>query len=89
VNSLPPGAPGSAAHDLALDALGSGFSTAFLVCAIAAAVAAALTAIGMIGVRPYPSLAQPAAESSATERGGAPEPATTCQRCVRINVQSK
>ncbi|WSM59858.1 MFS transporter [Streptomyces sp. NBC_01707] len=29
VNSLPPGAPGSAAHDLALDALGSGFSNAF------------------------------------------------------------
>ncbi|QNP65748.1 MFS transporter [Streptomyces genisteinicus] len=51
VNSLPPGAPGSAAHGLALDALGSGFSTAFLVCAAAAAVAAVLTAIGMTGLR--------------------------------------
>ncbi|MGW0189375.1 MFS transporter [Streptomyces sp. NPDC003362] len=51
VNSLPPGAPGSAAHSLALDALGSGFSTAFLVCAAGAAVAAALTAFGMIGLR--------------------------------------
>ncbi|MFJ3343861.1 MULTISPECIES: MFS transporter [Streptomyces] len=50
VNSLPQGAPGSAAHGLALDALGSGFSSAFLVCAAAAAVAAALTAIGMIGL---------------------------------------
>ncbi|MFE0675867.1 MFS transporter [Streptomyces sp. NPDC058867] len=51
VNSLPPGAPGSAAHGLALDALGSGFGTAFLVCGVAAAVAAVLTAVGMIGVR--------------------------------------
>ncbi|MFE7214084.1 MFS transporter [Streptomyces sp. NPDC001698] len=50
VNSLPPGAPGSAAHGLALDALGSGFSTAYLVCGVAAAVAAALTAFGMIGL---------------------------------------
>ncbi|MGW1085037.1 MFS transporter [Streptomyces sp. NPDC002596] len=50
VNSLPPGAPGSAAHGLALDALGSGFSTAFLVCGVAAAVAAVLTSVGMIGV---------------------------------------
>ncbi|GED84250.1 MFS transporter [Streptomyces sp. 6-11-2] len=50
VNSVPPGAPGSAAHGLALDALGSGFSTAFLVCGVAAAVAAALAAFGMIGV---------------------------------------
>ncbi|MCW5251336.1 MFS transporter [Streptomyces sp. SHP 1-2] len=51
VNSLPAGVPGSAARDLALDALGSGFSTAFLVCAGAGAVAAALTAFGMAGVR--------------------------------------
>ncbi|MGW2658800.1 MFS transporter [Streptomyces sp. NPDC001478] len=50
VNSLPPGAPGSAAHDLALDALGSGFGTAFLVCGAAAAVAAVLTFVGMIGL---------------------------------------
>ncbi|MFG2408506.1 MFS transporter [Streptomyces brevispora] len=50
VNSVPPGAPGSAAHGLALDALGSGFSTAFLVCGVAAAVAAALAAFGMIGI---------------------------------------
>ncbi|WP_445527554.1 MFS transporter [Streptomyces cyslabdanicus] len=50
VNSLPPGTPGSAAHAIALDALGSGFGTAYLVCGAAAAVAAALTAFGMIGV---------------------------------------
>ncbi|MER6980726.1 MFS transporter [Streptomyces carpinensis] len=50
VNSLPPGTPGSSAHGLALDALGSGFGTAFLTCGVAAAVAAALTAFGMIGV---------------------------------------
>ncbi|MFF1923413.1 MFS transporter [Streptomyces sp. NPDC058221] len=74
VNSLPPGTPGSAAHDLALDALGSGFSNAFLICGAAAAVAAVLTSVGMIGLRPHRSPAQPpAAESSATERGGAPE----------------
>ncbi|MFE5212188.1 MFS transporter [Streptomyces sp. NPDC056600] len=50
VNSLPPGAPGSAAHDLALDALGSGFGTAYLVCGAAAAAAAVLTAVGMLGL---------------------------------------
>ncbi|MFJ3337892.1 MFS transporter [Streptomyces sp. NPDC086766] len=55
VNGLPPGAPGSAAHGLALDALGSGFGTAFLVCGAAAAVAAALTAFGMIGVHAHHS----------------------------------
>ncbi|MEU3345174.1 MFS transporter [Streptomyces sp. NPDC006700] len=55
VNSVPPGAPGSAAHGLALDALGSGFSTAFLVCGVAAAVAAALTAFGMPGLRTHRS----------------------------------
>ncbi|MBQ0826517.1 MFS transporter [Streptomyces tagetis] len=52
VNGLPPGAPGSAARGLALDALGSGFGTAFLVCGVAAAVAAALTAFGMAGTSP-------------------------------------
>ncbi|MET9383561.1 MFS transporter [Streptomyces sp. NPDC002928] len=76
VNSLPSGAPGSAAHGLALDALGSGYSNAFLICGIAAALAAVLTAVGMIGVRPDRSPAQSPAEPSATERGGAPEPAT-------------
>lgn len=75
VNSLPPGTPGSAAHDLALDALGSGFSSAFLVCAIAAAVAAVLTAVGMIGIRPNRSPDRSPDESSATERDGTPEPA--------------
>ncbi|XVV33299.1 hypothetical protein ACQPXT_03125 [Streptomyces sp. CA-100214] len=50
MNSLPPGTPGSAAHGLALDALGSGFGTAFLVCGVGAAVAAALTAFGMTGL---------------------------------------
>ncbi|MER5753534.1 MFS transporter [Streptomyces sp. NPDC002088] len=75
VNSLPSGAPGSAAHGLALDALGSGYSNAFLICGIAAALAAVLTAVGMIGVRPDRSPAQSPAAPSATERGGAPEPA--------------
>lgn len=50
VNSLPLGTPGSAAHDLALHALGSGFNTAFLKCGTAAVIAAALAAFGMIGV---------------------------------------
>ncbi|GAB3175444.1 MFS transporter [Streptomyces incanus] len=51
VNSLPPGAPGSAAHSVALDALGSGFGIAFVVCGIAAVVAAVVTVVGMAGVR--------------------------------------
>jgi MFS family permease len=51
VNSLPPNAPGAAAQPFALDALGSGFSTAYLVCGVAAVAAALLTAFGMIGVR--------------------------------------
>ena len=51
LNSLPPGAPGSAAHELALQSLGNGFSDAFIVCAIAAAAAALLTLIGLHGVR--------------------------------------
>lgn len=51
VNSLPAEAPGAAAHGLALDALGTGFSTAYLVCAVAALIAAALAALGMIGIR--------------------------------------
>ncbi|MCX4427042.1 MFS transporter [Streptomyces mirabilis] len=76
VNSLPSGTLGSAAHGLALDALGSGFSSAFLICGIAAAVAAVLTAVGMLGIRrPHPSPVQSPAEPSAIEPGGAPEPA--------------
>jgi EmrB/QacA subfamily drug resistance transporter len=51
VNGLPPDVPGAAAHPLALDALGSGFSSAFLVCAIAALAAAVLTLVGLSGVR--------------------------------------
>lgn len=51
VNGLPPGAPGSAAHPLALASLGSGFQSAFLVCAVAALAAAVLTLVGLSGVR--------------------------------------
>ncbi|WP_431032594.1 MFS transporter [Streptomyces sp. P6-2-1] len=65
VNSLPPHAPGAAAHPLALDALGSGFSTAFLVCGVAAVAAALLTAFGMIGV----GRGTAAAEEQAEGRG--------------------
>jgi len=60
VNGLPPGAPGAAAHPLALAALADGFSTAFVVCAIAALVAALLTAFGL---SPRAADAQPSAES--------------------------
>ncbi|MFF9217144.1 MFS transporter [Streptomyces viridosporus] len=75
VNSLPPGAPGSSAHGLALDALGSGFSTAYLVCGVAALVAAALTAFGMIGLRSDHSAT--GADSAPRSPGldGAPAPA--------------
>jgi hypothetical protein len=51
VNGLPPQAPGAAAHQLAQTALGSGFSTAFVVCALAALAAAVLTLVGLSGVR--------------------------------------
>jgi hypothetical protein len=51
LNSLPSEAPGAAAHSLALDALGSGFQAAFVVCAIAALAAAVLTLLGLSGVR--------------------------------------
>ncbi|WP_406725011.1 MFS transporter [Streptomyces sp. GD-15H] len=51
VNSLPPDAPGAAAQGIALDALGSGFGLAYTVCGVAAAVAAAVTVIGMAGIR--------------------------------------
>src|SRR3954471_24409199 len=49
LNSLPPEAPGAAAHQLALTSLGDGFSTAFVVCSIAALVAALLALIGLSG----------------------------------------
>ncbi|MFF0702519.1 MFS transporter [Streptomyces tendae] len=75
VNSLPPGAPGSAAHGLALDALGSGFGTAFLVCGVAAAVAAALTAFGMIGIRSHRSARSGGAAPVPPGRDGSPESA--------------
>ncbi|WP_437035004.1 hypothetical protein [Streptomyces sp. enrichment culture] len=79
MNSLPPGAPGSAAHGLALDALGSGFSTAFLVCAAAAAVAAALTSFGMTGTHTRRSAGDSAGDEVSAPlpsgRDGTPEPA--------------
>ncbi|WP_327243922.1 MFS transporter [Streptomyces sp. NBC_01320] len=77
VNSLPPGAPGSAAHGLALDALGSGFSTAFLVCGVAAAVAAVLTSVGMIGVHTQRSTENEESAPLPHGRDGRPESALT------------
>jgi MFS family permease len=47
VNGLPPGAPGSAAHQVAFDALGHGYSIGYLVCGICAAVAALLTVVAL------------------------------------------
>ncbi|WP_081237997.1 MFS transporter [Streptomyces viridosporus] len=75
VNSLPPGAPGSSAHGLALDALGSGFSTAYLVCGVAALVAAALTAFGMIGLRSDHSAGDADSAPRSPGRDDAPAPA--------------
>jgi MFS family permease len=51
VNGLPPGVPGSAAHQIAFDALGHGYSIGYVVCGIAAAVAAVLTVIALRGGR--------------------------------------
>ncbi|MFF5343670.1 MFS transporter [Streptomyces althioticus] len=76
VNSLPEGVPGSAAHDLALEALGSGFSTAYLVCGIAAALAALLTAFGMIGIRARGGSAEAdSLDAVPSGRSSAPQPA--------------
>jgi MFS family permease len=77
VNSLPPGAPGSAAHGLALDALGSGFTTAFLVCGVAAAVAAVLTSVGMIGIHAQRSSEGEESAPLPHGRDGRPESALT------------
>ncbi|WP_431995880.1 MFS transporter [Streptomyces griseoflavus] len=75
VNSLPPGTPGSEAHGVALEALGSGFSTAYLVCAVAAAVAAALTAFGMIGLRGSGSVEDEESDAASSAHDGtAPDP---------------
>ncbi|MFD6906306.1 MFS transporter [Streptomyces sp. DSM 116494] len=77
VNSLPPGAPGSAAQGVALEALGSGFSTAYMVCAVAAVAAAVLTAFGMIGLKGAQGAddAESGAPSSVAD-GRTPDPVT-------------
>jgi MFS family permease len=49
IDSLPAGVPGSGAHLLALESLGSGFGVMYAVCAVAALVAAVLTVAGMLG----------------------------------------
>ena len=51
LNSIPEGVPGSGASQFALEALGSGFTQAFLVVAIAALAAALLSFFGLHGVR--------------------------------------
>lgn len=51
VNSFPQGVPGSAAHSSALNTLDSGFGVALAVCGKAAAPAALLTGVGMLGAR--------------------------------------
>lgn len=51
LNSLPEGAPGSAAQQFALEALGSGFSQAFIVVAVAALAAALLSWFGLRGAK--------------------------------------
>ncbi|MER6633326.1 MFS transporter [Streptomyces sp. NPDC000987] len=77
VNSLPPGVPGSAAHGVALEALGSGFSTAYLVCGVAAAIAALLTAFGMIGTHKHRSGEHEEIPATAPEGDGRQETALT------------
>jgi MFS family permease len=49
VNGLEPGQPGSAAHQTAMAALGHGYASGFLLCAICALGAAVLTLIAMRG----------------------------------------
>jgi MFS family permease len=51
VNGILPGQPGSAAHQVAYDALGHGYSTGYIVCAAAALFAALLTVLALRGGR--------------------------------------
>ncbi|MEW1872852.1 hypothetical protein AB0420_32975 [Streptomyces caelestis] len=73
----PPGAPGAEAHGVALEALGSGFGTAYPVCGAAAAVVAAPTAFGMIGLRGPGTAGDEGSDAvpSASD-GAAPDPVT-------------
>ena len=65
LNSIPEGVPGAAAHDFAMQALGSGFSQAYLVVAVCAFAAALLTLVGLHGVRTAGQMADPEAEPEA------------------------
>ena len=49
VNGLRPGEPGAAAHQAAFTALGHGYTIGYVVCGVAALVAAALTVVAMRG----------------------------------------
>ncbi|GAA4026715.1 hypothetical protein GCM10023063_04560 [Arthrobacter methylotrophus] len=51
LNSLPEGVRGSAAHDFAMQALGSGFQLAYVVVAMAALAAALISIFGLHAVR--------------------------------------
>ena len=68
---LHPLAPGpelpDAVHAVALTALGHGFNLAYLVCAVAALVAAVLTFVGLAGVRHHhAAVASPSAADAGT-----------------------
>lgn len=51
VNGIPPGQPGSAAHQLAYTALGHGYAIGYVVCAVCALFAAVLTVAALRGGR--------------------------------------
>lgn len=51
VNGILPGQPGSAAHQVAYDALGNGYSIGYIVCGAAALFAALLTVLALRGGR--------------------------------------
>ena len=51
VNGIEPGQPGSAAHQLAFDALGHGYALGYVVCAAASLAAAILTVAALRGGR--------------------------------------
>lgn len=66
LNSVPPGAPGADAAPIALEGLSSGFSSAFLVCAVAAAAAALLVLVFLRHARePMPTVPDDGQTSSA------------------------
>jgi hypothetical protein len=69
VNGIEPGQPGSAAHQIAYDALGHGYSLGYVVCGAASLAAAILTAGALRGGRSDNLVRREALVEEAVEAG--------------------